>query len=112
MHAYPEVVRNQISPAAGKNCYQEELYWGNLPKRVEQMYPVYETGFSVRRENEALPSLPKVQSAARISKLLAQLEELLELMNLTFYGPLEPHLWLVGNIALKTWENCRETSER
>ena len=28
------------------------------------------------------------------------------------YGPTEPHLWLVGKIPPKTWENCKETSER
>ena len=33
-------------------------------------------------------------------------------MNPSSYGPTEPHLWLVGKIPLKTWENCKETSER
>ena len=33
-------------------------------------------------------------------------------MSPTPYGPTEPHLWLVGEISLRTWENCRETSER
>ena len=33
-------------------------------------------------------------------------------MNHTPYGPLELHLWLVGRIPPKTWENCAETSER
>ena len=32
-------------------------------------------------------------------------------MNSIFYGPIEPHLWLVGKIPPKTRENCRETSE-
>ena len=29
-----------------------------------------------------------------------------------FYGPTEPHLWLVGEIPLGTWEDCRSTSQR
>ena len=33
-------------------------------------------------------------------------------MNLTSYGPTEPLMWLAGNIPPRTWENCRETSER
>ena len=33
-------------------------------------------------------------------------------MNPTSYGPTEPHLWLVGKIPPRTWENCRHTSER
>ena len=33
-------------------------------------------------------------------------------MNATSYGPTEPHLWLVGKFPPKTWENCRDTSER
>ena len=27
------------------------------------------------------------------------------------YGPTAPHLWLVGEIRLRTWEDCRSTSE-
>ena len=33
-------------------------------------------------------------------------------MNPSSYGPTEPHLWLVGKIPPRTWENCKETSER
>ena len=33
-------------------------------------------------------------------------------MNPLSYGPTEPHLWLVGKIPTRPWENCRETSER
>ena len=28
------------------------------------------------------------------------------------YGPTEAHLWLVGKIVPRTWEDCRSTSER
>ena len=33
-------------------------------------------------------------------------------MNPTSYGPTEPRLWLVQKIRLKTWDDCRETSDR
>ena len=33
-------------------------------------------------------------------------------MNSTSYGPTKRHLWLMGKTPPKTWENCRETSER
>ena len=59
-----------------------------------------------------LPSLPKLPSAAGISEFVAQLEELMMRMDPTSYGPTEPHLWVVGKILPKTWENCRDTSER
>ena len=81
-------------------------------KRLEQMYLVYETDLSVRTEIEGLPSLPEFRTAARISKFVAQLEELMGRKNSTSHGPIEPHLWLEGKIPPKTWENCRETSER
>ena len=76
------------------------------------MYAVYETDLSVRREIEELPKLPAFLTAARVYELGAQLEELMGCMNTTYYGPSEPHLWLVGKIPLKTWENCRKKSER
>ena len=47
-----------------------------------------------------------------VSQTVAQLKELMGRMNPTSYGPKEAHLWLMGNISTKTWENCRETSER
>ena len=28
------------------------------------------------------------------------------------YGNAEPHLWLVGKIPPKTWDDCREIFER
>ena len=33
-------------------------------------------------------------------------------MNPSSYGPTEPHLWRVGQIPTRTWDNCRETSEK
>ena len=95
-----------------KTVVRKRSNWGDFLKRLEQMYPVYETDLSVRTEFEELPSLPEFPSAARISEFLAQLEELMGRTNPTSYGPTEPHLWLVGKIPPKIWENCREMSVR
>ena len=76
------------------------------------MYPVYETDLSVRTDIGEPPPLPKFPTAARISELVAQLGELVGRMNPSSYGPTEPHLWLVGEIPMGTWDDCRETSER
>ena len=81
-------------------------------KRLEQIHPVYETDLSVRTEIEELPTLPEFPTAARISEFVAQLEQLMGSMNPSAYGPTKPHLWLVGKIPTRTWDNCRETSER
>ena len=55
--------------------------WGDFLKRLEQMYPVYETDLSVGTEIEALPSLPEFPTAPRISDFVAHLEELMGRMN-------------------------------
>ena len=95
-----------------KTAIRKSSNWGDFLKRLEQMYPVYETDLSVRTEIEELPSLTEYPTAARISEFVAQLAELIGGMNHTSYGPTEPHLWLVGNIPLNTWDDSRETSER
>ena len=86
--------------------------WGDLLKGLEQMYQVYKTDLSVRKEIQELPPFPEFPTAARMSEFVAQPEELMGRMNPTSYGPTEPHLWLLGKIGPKTWENCRETSKR
>ena len=66
---------------------------------------------SVLRSKSCL-SLPDCPTAALISEFVAQLEELMRRMNPMSYGHTEPHLWLVGKIPPKTWDHCREKSER
>ena len=90
-----------------KSAIRKSFCWGDFLKRLEQMYPVYETDLSVRTEIEELPPLLEFPTAARISE-----EELMGRMNPSSYGPTEPHLWLMGKIPPRTWENCKETSER
>ena len=95
-----------------KTTITKSSNWGDLLKRLEQRYRVYETDLSVRTEIDELPSLPEFPTAAHISEFLAWLEELVGCMNPTFYRPTEPHLRLVRTIPPKTWENCSKTSER
>ena len=95
-----------------KTAIRKSSSWGDFLKRLEQMYPVYETDLSVRSEIEELPPLPELPTAARTSEFVAQLEKLMGRMNPSSYEPTEPHLWLVGKISPRTWENCKETSER
>ena len=95
-----------------KTAIRKSSNWGDFLKRQVQMYPVYETDLSVRTEIEELPPLPEFSTAARISEFVAQLEELMGHMNPSYYRPTEPHLWLVGKIPTRTWDNCIETSER
>ena len=95
-----------------KTAIRKSSSWGDFLKTLEQMYPVYKTDLSVRTEIEELPPLPEFPTAARISEFVAQLEELMGRMNPSSYGPTERHLWLVGKIPPRTWENCKQTSER
>ena len=76
------------------------------------MYPLFERDLSSGTEIEELLSLPEFPTAARISEFVAQLEELIQRMNPTSYGPTEPHLWFVPKIRPKAWENCKQRCER
>ena len=95
-----------------KTAIKKSSDWGDFLKRLEQMHPVYETDLSVRTESDELPPLPEFPTAPRISEFAAQLEEIMGRMNPSSYRPTDPHLWLVQKIPTRTWENCRETSER
>ena len=104
--------KNKFLQRQVKTAIRKSSSWGDFLERLEQMYPVYETDLSVRTEIEELPPLPEFPTAARISEFVAQLEELMGRMNPSSIGTTEPHLWLVGKIPPRTWENCKETSER
>ena len=70
-----------------KTAIRKSSNWGDFLKRLEQMYPVYETDLSVRTEIEELPPLPELPTAAGISEFVAQLKELMGRMNPSSYGP-------------------------
>ena len=66
-----------------KTAIRKSSNWDDFLKGLDQMYPVYETDLTFRTEIEELPPLPKFPTAARISEIVAQLEELLGRMNPT-----------------------------
>ena len=95
-----------------KTAIRKRSGCGDFLKRLEQMYPVYKTDLNVRTEIEDLPPLTEFSTAAGIFEFVAQVEELMGRIDASSYGPNEPHLWLVGEIPTRTWDNCRGTSER
>ena len=94
-----------------KTAIRKSSNWAGFLKRLEQMYPVYETDLNVLAEIEELPPVPEFPTAAQISEFVAQLEELMGRINPLSYGPAEQHLWLVGSIPTTTWVNGSGTSE-
>ena len=56
--------------------------------------------------------LPEFPAAARISEYVYHLEYVFSRMNVGSYGATEPHLWIVGKIPLRKWEDSASTSER
>ena len=111
-HSSRSRTKRNFSSGKLRAAIRKSSNWGDFLKRLEQMYPVYETDLSTRTEIEELPSHPEFPTSACISEFVAQLEELMGRMNPTSCGPTEPHLWLTGKIPPKTWDDCRETSER
>ena len=86
--------------------------WAEVLQRLEKTFPVYETDLGVRTQIEELPMLLEFSSVARVSEYVCDLEYLFSLMNVRSYGATEPHLWLMSKIPLRTWDDCRATSER
>ena len=65
-----------------KTAIRKSSNWGDFLKRLEQMYPVYETDLSVRTEIEELPPVLEFPTAARISEFVAQPEGVMGRMGL------------------------------
>ena len=87
--------------------------WAEVLQGLEKTFPVYETDLSVRTQIEGLPMLPEFPSAARVSsEYLCNLEYQFSRMNVGSYGATARHLWLMSKIPLRTWDDCRATSER
>ena len=88
-HADVRTKYTLVEKSCKKNLLQRQVKaairrssnWGDLLKRLEQMYPLYKTDLIVRTEIEELAPLPEIPTAARISEFVAQLEELMGRMN-------------------------------
>ena len=69
--------KRKILQRGVKTAIRKSFGGGDLLKRLEHMYPVYETDLSVGTDIQELPSILKIPTAARISEFVAQLEELM-----------------------------------
>ena len=61
--------------------------WAEVLQRLEKTFPVYETDLSVRTQNEELPLLPELPSAAQVSEYVCDLEYLFSRMHVGSHGP-------------------------
>ena len=79
---------------------------------LERQYPSYETDLSIRTEIHNLAMLRNNPKAARISKLLADLDHWVGRLRPGSYGSDELLFWLVAKILRDVWDDCRATAER
>ena len=101
--------KKKFSQKQAKKIVKTRSTWAEVLQRPEKTFPVYETHLSVRTQIEELPMLPEFSSAARVSEYVCDVEYLFSRMNVAFYGPSKPHLWLVKKIPTRTWDDCRTT---
>ena len=100
-------LQNQVKQTV-KSCSR----WAEVLQSLEKNFLVCETDLSVHTPIEELPMLPEFPSAARVSEYVCNLEYLFSRMNVGSSGATEPHLWLMSQIPTRTWDDCRNTSER
>ena len=60
-----------------RTAMRRSSIWRDFLERLEEMDPVYQTDLSVRTGMEELPSFPESPTAARISEVVAEPEELM-----------------------------------
>ena len=79
---------------------------------LDRQYPSYETDLSIRTEIQNLGMLPNNPKAARISELMAYLDNWVGRLTPGLYGSDEMLFWLVAKIPRDVWDECRATAER
>ena len=78
----------------------------------ERQYPTYETDLPIRAKIQNLAVLPNNPKPARISKLLADLDNWVGRLTPGSYSSDEPLFWLVAKLPRELWDECRSTAER
>ena len=78
---------------------------------LERQYPSNETDLSIRTVSQNLAMLPYNPKAARISKLLADLDHCVGRLTPGSYGSDKLLFWLVARIPRDVWHDCRATAE-
>ena len=79
---------------------------------LERQYPSYETDLSKKKEIQNLGMLPNNPKAARITELLADLDDWVGRLTPGSYGSDELLFWLVAKIPTSVWDECRARAER
>ena len=79
---------------------------------LERQYPTYETDLSIRAEIQNPAVLPSNPKPARISELLADLDQRVRRLTGGSYGSDELLFWLVGKHPRELCDECRATAER
>ena len=77
-----------------------------------RQYPTYETDLSIRAEIQNLAVLPNNPKPARISELLADLDNWVGRLTPGSYGSDELLFWLVAELPQELWDDSRATAER
>ena len=79
---------------------------------LERQYHTYENDLSVRAEIQNLAVLPNNPKLARISELLADLDQWVGRLTPGSYGSDELLFWLVAKFPRELWHECGATAER
>ena len=79
---------------------------------LERQCPTYKTDLSIRAEIQKLAMLPNNPKPARISELLADLDDWVGRLTPGSYGSDELLFWLVAKLPRELWDECRSTAER
>ena len=78
---------------------------------LERQYPTYETDLSIRAEIQNLAVLPKNPKPARVSELLADLDQWAGRLTPGSYSSDDLLFWLVAKLPRELWDECRSTAE-
>ena len=79
---------------------------------LERQYPTYETDLSIRAEIQNLAVLPNNPKPARVPELLADLDHWAGRLMPGSYSSDDLLFWLVAELPLELWDECRSTAER
>ena len=94
-----------------KQIVMKSATFADVLAALEMQYPSYETELSIRAEIQNLVSLPKNPKPARISELLAALDDWVGRLTPGSYGSDKLLFWLVAKLRREVWDECRATAE-
>ena len=86
--------------------------FANVLVALERQYPSYKTELSIRAEIQNVAALPNNPKEARISELLADLDQRVGRLTPGSYGSDELLLSLVAKLPREVWDECRATAEQ